>query len=96
MSAIGKHVLVGLTYLDAEGEVEEQEQFHGVIVEGGGPDEGVTLKRADTGEVVTLPPGLEPAEPGEYTLRSSGETVVDPDFVATWTISPPEEGDGDA
>jgi hypothetical protein len=96
MSAIGKRVLVGLTYLDAEGEVEEQEQFHGVIVEGGGADEGVTLKRADTGEVVALPPGLEPAKPGEYTLRGTGETVVDPDFVATWTVSPPQEGDGDA
>jgi hypothetical protein len=96
MNAIGKRVLVGLTYLDADGDVEEQVQFHGVIVEGGGPDEGVTLKRADTGEVIALPPGLEPAEPGEYRLRSTGETVVDPDFVATWTISPPEEGGADA
>jgi hypothetical protein len=93
VSLVGKRVLVGLTYLDKDGEVADQVQFHGVVVAEGGPDEPIELQRADTGELFTLPPQLEPAEPGEYRLRSTGETVVDPDFLATWTITPPEDAD---
>ncbi len=30
---IGKHLLVGLTYVDAEGQVVEQTQLHGIITQ---------------------------------------------------------------
>jgi hypothetical protein len=43
-------------------------------------------------EEFTLPPILEafePAEPGEYRLRSTGEVVVDPDVLAKFRISAP-------
>jgi hypothetical protein len=29
---------------------------------------------------------LRPAPPGSYTLRSSGEVVVDPDLLSAWTV----------
>jgi len=39
-----------------------------------------------------LPPDLrafQDAPPGEYRLRSTGEVVVDPDFISSWTINRP-------
>jgi hypothetical protein len=88
---IGKRILVGLTYLDATGEEALRTQFSGTITGGGGDDEVLAVRRDDTGEIFTLPPGLESAPPGEYRLHSTGEVVVDPDYLATWTIKPPAE-----
>jgi hypothetical protein len=93
LDLIGKRLLVGLTYLDADGEVVSTVQFSGVIAEGGG-DEMLSVRRDDNGEIFTLPPEVEPAPPGEYRLRSTGEVVVDPDYLATWTIQPDAEGSG--
>jgi len=90
---IGKHVLVGLTFLSADGEIEEQDQFHGTVVTC--DDTIVAIEPWGGGELITLPPDLrpfQPAPPGEYRLRSTGEVVIDPDFTATWTIHrPPPE-----
>jgi hypothetical protein len=46
------------------------------------------------GSFYWLPPdgrAFEEAPPGEYRLRSTGEVVIDPDYLATWTIT---HGDG--
>ncbi|WP_322311900.1 hypothetical protein [Parvibaculum sp.] len=32
------------------------------------------------------------AQPAEYHLRSTGETVTNPDALATWEVYPPAEG----
>ena len=56
---------------------------------------GLTFATAD-GEVYILPPDLRPfseAAPGSYSLRSTGETIVDPDFTSTWEIRSPREED---
>jgi len=48
--------------------------------------------RANGGGEFSLPPdvtSLQPAKPGTYKLRSSGEVVVNPDYVCTWTINEP-------
>jgi hypothetical protein len=40
-----------------------------------------------------LPPTTDPfyqADKGRYRLRDSDETVVDPDFRATWTVVHPD------
>lgn len=80
-SYVGKRLLVGLTYVDVNEEVIGQEQFQGRIIEA---REGeVIVERADTGERVSLPPILQEAKPGEYRLRSTGEVVIDPDYLAT-------------
>ena len=63
--------------------------FHGPIVEVSRC--ATIVERADTGKPVSLPPGWEPGVRGKYRLRSTGEVVVDPDFVAEWTFV--EEGD---
>lgn len=92
---IGKHVLVGLTYVDHDDQVTEQLQLHGTITRI--TDEGIFFDQANEEGEFSLPPdveSLQPAKPGEYRLRTTGEVVVDPDYVCSWTIKapPPEAG----
>lgn len=92
--APGRYVIIGITYLDAEGVFLRQAQMHGVI-ESADPRQGfaVALRGARDGETYTLPPdprGFQPADPGEYRLRETGEVVVDPDLLSTWTLCAPE------
>lgn len=85
-----------MTYLDQQGDVARQVQFHGIITSVS--TSGITIKRQDTGEDFTLPPAtdsLKPAPRGEYRLRATGEVVVDPDYLTTWTSNPPKEDDSE-
>ena len=85
---IGKHLLVGVTVLGPNDEVVEQREYHGWI-ELAEEGRGIAIRRNDTATLEWLPPDLEalqPAAPGTYTLRSSGEVVIDPDLVTTWTV----------
>ena len=90
---IGKYVLIGLTYHDADGQLLEQRQMHGTIVAADaqhGID--VELKGVGYGETYRLPPDLrplQPAPPGEYRLRSTGEVVTDPDLTCSWSVTKP-------
>ncbi len=57
----------------------------------------VSIVRGDGTEPFTLPPveeAFEPAPPGEYRLRTTGEVVVDPDFTTSWTVVPPAVDEG--
>lgn len=88
---IGAVVLIGLTWRRPEG--EEQTQLYGVI-QTADPENGfeIILSGAHEGETYWLPPDLssfQPAPRGEYRLRSTGEIVVDPDYISQWTIDPP-------
>jgi hypothetical protein len=88
---VGTHLLVGLTHLDHAGNVVRLEQFHGTVIRAT-VEEGVILVDSD-GQERYLPLDREafrPAEPGEYRLRTTGEVVVDPTWLTTWTISPPK------
>ena len=86
---IGCSVLIGLTNLSSD-EVVAQRQMHGVIVSASAKDGfEIALKGLHAGETFWLPPdpdGFQPAEPGPYQLRSTGETLQNPDYVSTWTI----------
>jgi hypothetical protein len=91
---IGRRVLVGISVFDKRGEFKRQEQFHGTVVSAD-PEKGIFLLLAGTrsGEQQWLPPVtnlFEPASRGTYTLRSTGETVVDPDFTCTWRVNRPD------
>lgn len=89
---VGKRLLVGITYESHDGQFIRQEQFHGTIVSA--HEKGIVLRRADTAEEVDLPPELKEAPPGTYRLRSTGEAVIDPDYLAAWAVKappPPEE-----
>lgn len=86
---IGARVLVGITYRD--GERSSSIQRHGLVIR---CDDDVIEIESPDGETFTLPPAPEsfsPAPPGEYRLRSTGEVVTDPDYLATWTV----DGHGD-
>jgi tetratricopeptide (TPR) repeat protein len=90
---LGKTVLIGVTYLDARGAMQEQRQYHGVVVEVDLID-GIEVRQA-SGELLNLPPApelFEVADPGQYTLRSTGEVVSDPDLLCAWTVSEPDDG----
>jgi hypothetical protein len=97
---IGKTVLLGLTFATADGEVVEQVQRHGVV-EHADLDRGIGVRligpgQVWDGELYELPPDLRPfsdAAPGSYRLRSTGETIVDPAFTATWEIRSPRQED---
>ena len=84
---LGKRVLVGVTCVDSDGGFVAQFQTHGVLAE---IREEVMLLARDDGSTFGLPPApdfLEVAEPGIYTLRETGESVEDPDFVASLTVT---------
>lgn len=84
----GKYLLVGVTFLDAEENVIEQYQTHGTIIS---VDDrtGVVIEKSDGSGRYTVPAdtgGIHPAPPGDYQIRTTGEVVVDPDFMSTWTV----------
>jgi hypothetical protein len=88
-AVLGKRVLVGITHRTLKGEVESLEQFWGVA-QRVNLREGLVLKLASF-EERALPPDLsrlEPASPGNYRLKDTGEVVVDPDFTVMWTHYP--------
>lgn len=88
---LGTDVLAGVTMVDHAGKVTERRQFHGRVVEASVKD-GVTLVDSEGGEhwLPLDPEAYEPAEPGEYELRSTGQIVVDPTWVTKWIVNPPK------
>lgn len=87
---LGKHVLLGLTYVKYSGEIITRKQLHGIVEDIS--SEGITIRMAD-GSIFRLPPdlrGIREAPPGVYRLRSTGEEVENPDLLATWTITRPD------
>ncbi len=88
-SYIGKHLLIGMTYLDHNEQPLEQRQFHGEIIRIN-EHEGIVVRLHDSEEEFKLPAdidSLKPAPEGEYRLRATGETVVNPDLLTTWTLT---------
>ncbi len=91
----GKLVLVGLSIFDRDDELVEQTQFAGRI-QTIQVNAGFEIVRSD-GSSYWLPPeprSFEEAAPGEYRLRSTGEVIVNPDFVSTWCITQGAHGFG--
>lgn len=94
---IGKTVLIGLTYLDHNEKLIEQRQCVGTILMFSN-EQGIRIKLQDSDELFDLPPdprGIRVAKPGSYRLRSTGREVVNPDFLATWTITKPQPKEKD-
>lgn len=83
---IDKVILIGLTYYTADRVLIERKQFWGTVVEAN--EKGIAV-RLNNGEIFSLPPNLsstKKAPPGEYRLRTTGELIVDPDYLSTWNI----------
>ena len=89
-SLVGQRILIGITYVDAQGVVLEQVQMHGIIESASTQGLTVVLAGLRAGESVVMPPALDhiaPAAPGVYRLRTTGETVENPDLLATWSVT---------
>lgn len=84
-------ILVGITRMMPDGDYD-QEQFSG-IASIALQSNGVNLVRiacddGQTHEYPFDPRTLERAPPGEYRLRSTGQVIVDPHYLMTWTVEP--------
>ncbi len=83
---IGKTVLLGVTYLDHNEQLVERRQWFGTIIAFSNT-EGIRIRLRDSDDLCGLPPdprGIRKAKPGVYKLQSTGEEIVNPDFLATW------------
>jgi len=86
----GKLLLVGLTYLDADGALIDKQQFFGRVMTAT-PRAGILLllEGRRGGERYALPPdtrSFRRAKPGEYRLQATGEVVINPDYTVTFSI----------
>jgi hypothetical protein len=84
---VGHRLLVGITYLDDEGQITSTQQFCGRVLDVG--DGVVVVERPGEGEPAVLPAdaaAYDRAANGSYRLQNTGEIVVDPDFVTTWHV----------
>jgi hypothetical protein len=95
---LGKVVLVGMTYLDHDEKLLGQKQWIGTISTFSKKD-GIKIKLRDSEEPCCLPPftqGIKKAQPGIYHLRSTGEEIENPDYLATWICKEPDPKKKDA
>ena len=95
---VGAIVLVGITDAGLGEDAVEQLEMWG-MVESADPEIGIEIELHGelAGESFICPPDLEafwPAEPGIYTLDSTGERVADPDFMTSWTAVPAGQDSG--
>lgn len=82
---LNRVVLVGASWVNEKDQVVRQREFYGTI-ESVDSGRGIDLRLPD-GELFTLPPytaALLPADPGEYTLRSTREVIQNPDYLVVW------------
>ena len=84
---IGKTILVGMTFYNKDDEFVEQKQSWGEIV--AVTENTIHIKKKDGEEfdIPNDPSAIEPAKPGEYRLRTTGEVVENPDFLSTWNVT---------
>jgi hypothetical protein len=88
---INKHIIVGITMKDHDGTFLEQKQMHGDIIRIN-DKEGIVIKLHNSDTEYSLPPYLDSvqvAPEGEYRFTSTGEIVVNPDLMTSWTITRP-------
>jgi hypothetical protein len=93
-SFLGKHILVGVTYKDHAGQELRRQQLHGVVEHASPEGIRISLRGANQGQSWNMPPDLRAisrANPGIYTLHSTGEQIENPDLLATWEIHEPQK-----
>ncbi len=87
---VGCRLLVGITYVAADGRMTGAQQFCGRVIEV--TDGVVVVERPGEDEPAVLPAdaaAYERAAAGSYKLAGTGEIVIDPDFVSTWQVVAP-------
>ena len=90
---LGKYILIGVTYMNSAGEVEDSVQMHGVVESASRDGIKVSLKGERDGQSWTMPAdpsAISPAQPGRYQLPETGEIIENPDFICTWMVQKPQ------
>lgn len=90
---LGKYILVGVTYVNAAGQVEGSVQMHGIVQSASRDGITLSLKGEREGQSWTMPADLSaisPAQPGRYELPETGEIIDNPDFICTWMVQKPK------
>ena len=83
---IGKCLIIGVTYKDSKENVLSQKQYYGEIVR---IDNTSICVKTKENQEINFPPNIDAiikAPKGGYKLRSTGEIVIDPDYMATWSV----------
>jgi hypothetical protein len=89
---IGRTLLLCLNYLETDCKPRRQEQVVGTIMVVDF-DEGIVVSCEPEGRMFVLPGDpsrIERAPPAEYRLRSTGQVVTKPDYIATFTTTQPD------
>jgi hypothetical protein len=89
---LGKYILIGVTYVDGAGQVEQSVQMHGIVSSASQQGITVSLKGDRAGQSWTMPAdpsAITPAQPGRYQLPETGEEIENPDFICTWMVQRP-------
>lgn len=82
-----KILLIGITVLDENEELITQIQVYGPVIRANA--DGIVILRNETHGEFVIPPdfdNVQKAQSGEYKLRSTGEVVIDPDYLSSWTV----------
>ncbi|MEX2415221.1 MAG: hypothetical protein WD424_03680 [Paenibacillaceae bacterium] len=90
-SLLYKYVIIGLSYIDKDDNFLETVQLHGRVMRINST-EGIVVQREDKQEEYKLPLDFDAfllAQSGEYKLNTTGEIIVDPDYVSSWAIRKP-------
>lgn len=83
----GKVFLIGMTFIDEEGEVIEKYQTHGTVARL--TVDGFFKIVRENKSVFTIPyvkETIKAAKEGEYREKATGETIKNPDFIMTWEV----------
>ena len=84
----GKLFLIGLSFVDKNGDLIEQYQTHGTVVEL--TNDGLFKLEREDNSIFQMPYDKETinkADKGEYRERSTGQIIKDPDFLMSWEIT---------
>ncbi len=84
-AVLGSTVLIGITYMTADGTERDRMQWCGRVL-AFNMKEGLKVELSRGGGVHAFPPfrdALRPAAPGMYHLRRTGEVVENPDCLYT-------------
>jgi hypothetical protein len=88
---IGRTLLLGVTHTGPDGDFRDQEQLVGTIMVVD-LDDGIVVSCDPDGRQFILPGDpswVERAPAGEYRLRSTGQVVTNPDYLACLTLRQP-------
>jgi hypothetical protein len=88
---IGRTILLGVTYVDDKEKPIGQRQWFGTILTFNNTH-GIKVKLSNSDLPCCLPAdprAICKAKPGVYRLRSTGEEILNPDYLARWVSTRP-------